>query len=90
MGQTKDRTGILILLLMSERKFQIIADEGIHAKVADGTWDRVAASMTSHFNEGNFSKGICDAVEAVGAELKTFFPRSPNDRNELPNDIIER
>ena len=89
MHNTKDRTGILIFLLMSERKFQIIADEGIHAKVADGTWDRVAGSMTSHFKDGNFGKGICDAVEAVGNELKTFFPRKADDSNELSNDIVD-
>lgn len=90
MHDTKDRTGVLILLLMSERKFQIIADEGINAKVADGTWDHVAASMASCFKEGNFGQGICDAVDAVGNELKTYFPRKSDDRDELSNEIIER
>jgi uncharacterized membrane protein len=89
MHRTKDRTGILIFLLMPERKFQIIADQGIHAKVAEGTWDRVAASMTPHFKEGNFGKGICDAVEGVGVELKKYFPRKSDDRNELSNEIVE-
>ena len=89
MHRTKDRTGILIFLLMPERQFRIIADEGIHAKVAEGTWDRVAASMTPHFKEGKFGPGICLAVEAVGLELKKYFPRQSDDRNELSNEIVE-
>ncbi|HEV8538784.1 MAG TPA: TPM domain-containing protein [Bacteroidota bacterium] len=89
MHQTRDRTGVLILLLMSERKFHIIADGGIHAKVEEGTWDRVAAHMSSQFKEGKFARGICDAVEAVGTELKTHFPRKHDDRNELSNEVVE-
>ncbi len=90
MQRTKNRTGVLILLLLSERKFQIIADEGIHSRVEEGTWDRIAADMTSHFKDGNFRKGICAAIDAVGTELKRHFPRKPDDRNELPNEIVER
>jgi uncharacterized membrane protein len=90
MQNTTHRTGVLILLLMSERKFHIIADEGIHTKVEDGAWDRIAASMSAHFKEKNFAKGICHAVEAVGIELGKYFPRGTEDRHELPNDVVER
>ncbi|SRR5712692_2871658 len=90
MHKIKDRTGVLILLLISERKFHIIGDEGIHSRVEEGTWERIAAEMTLHFKDRNFGKGICAAVDAVGRELKRHFPRRPDDRNELPNTIIER
>jgi uncharacterized membrane protein len=89
MQKTNERTGVLIFLLLSERKFQIIADEGIHAKVADGTWDRIAASMGEYFKAGDFARGLCDAVDAVGGELKQYFPGRPDDTDELSNDIIE-
>ena len=87
MHRTKDRTGVLILLLMSERKFHIIGDKGIHSRVAEGTWDRIAVEMTLHFKDGNFGKGICAGVDAAGTEIKRHFPRKPDDRNELPNTI---
>ncbi len=90
MHNTKERTGVLILLLISERKFHIMADEGIHRKVEEGTWDRIAASMSTQFKEGHFGRGLCDAVETVGAELRKHFPRSTDDTNELPNDVVER
>ncbi|MBI1807329.1 MAG: TPM domain-containing protein [Ignavibacteria bacterium] len=89
MEKTQGRTGVLILLLFSERAFQIIADEGIHAKVEDGTCDQIATRMSSHFKGGKFSEGIADAISAVGAILKKYFPLEADDRDQLPNDVIE-
>lgn len=89
MQNTRDRTGVLILLLLSDRKFQIIADEGIHRRVQDGTWDEIASQITSHFKRGNFLVGIVEAVKQVGAVLQVHFPRRPDDRNELPDNVVE-
>jgi len=87
MHDTNERNGILILLLFNERKFHIVADEGIHKKVEDGTWDRIAGSMSSHFKRGNFCDGICDAVAAVGRVLQRHFPRKTDHGNELPDEV---
>jgi uncharacterized membrane protein len=89
MHHTKDRTGILIFLLVSERKFHIIADGGIHNKVEEGTWDGVAAGMSAHFKQGNFRQGVSEAIGTVGAILSMHFPRAAEKGNELPNEIIE-
>ena len=90
MHKTQNRTGVLIMLLFKERKFQIIADEGIHSKVPDGTWDRIAGTLSSHFAKGNFFDGICAAVDAVGSELHKLFPHRSNDTNELSDDVEVR
>ena len=91
MEKTDRRTGILILILVSERKFHIVADEGIHQFVAEGTWDRIAAQMSGKFREGRFAAGIIEAVEAAGEELARHVPREAGDaRNELSDDIVER
>lgn len=89
MHKTQHRNGILIFLLVSERRFQIIADEGIHTKVEDGTWEAVAATMSSHFRERNFRKGITEALRAVGEILSRHFPATGQKANELPNDVVE-
>jgi uncharacterized membrane protein len=88
MEKTRDRTGVLIMLLMSEHQFEIVADEGINAQVAEGTWDTLAARMSAHFREGKFRDGVAHAVRTVGEELAKHFPRKPDDTNELPDDII--
>src|SRR5689334_19825278 len=90
MWNTEHRTGVLIMLLVSERKFQIIADEGIHAKVQEGTWDRIATSMTDHFHADMYAQGLLEAVSAVGSELKEHFPSSGPGSNELPDTVVER
>ena len=90
MTKTKDRTGILIFLLLEDKKFFILADDGIHTKVKDGSWDKIAGEMSDHFSQKNFRLGILHGVKSVGAELAKYFPRKYNDTNELPNDVRVR
>ncbi len=88
MERTSKRTGVLILLLFNERRFHIIGDEGIHAKVGDALWGKVAAKMGEQFRSGHFRQGIVAGVEEVGKELATHFPRTMLGPNELPDDVI--
>ena len=89
MEKTRDRIGVLILILFAERQFQIVADEGIHTKVEEGTWETLAARMSSHFKAGEYRDGIIYVVQEVGSLLARHFPRRAGDTNELPNDVIE-
>jgi uncharacterized membrane protein len=90
MTKTKDRTGILLFLLLEDKKFFILADDGIHTKVENGTWEKIANEMSRHFSQKNFRLGILHGVQSVGLELSKFFPRKSNDTNELPNDVRVR
>ena len=89
MEKTKERTGVMIMILFSTRQFHIVGDEGIHAKVPDGTWDSIAQQMTAHFKKGNYRDGIDEAVAEVGKVLAANFPRSEKNTNELPDDVVE-
>ena len=87
MTKTKNRTGILIFLLLEDKKFFILADDGIHAKVKEGTWEKIATEMSNHFSQKNFPMGIIHGVASVGEELSRFFPKKTDDTDELPNDV---
>jgi uncharacterized membrane protein len=87
MDKTKGKSGVLLFLSLSERAFQIVADEGINKKVSDKYWIDLAASLTSHFKEKNFCHGICMIVQEIGSTLSREFPRHANDTNELTNDV---
>lgn len=89
MDKTERRSGVLILVLLSERKFQIIADEGIHSRVDAGTWDAIASEMTGHFRKGNIRDGIAAAIDRVGEALTRHLPRSPHQTDQLSNEVIE-
>ncbi len=87
MTKTRDRTGVLIFLLLEDRKFFLLADEGIHTKVEEGTWTKIASEMSSHFSEKKYRQGIIHGIQTVGTVLSKFFPRKYDDKNELPNEV---
>lgn len=87
MVNTRDRNGVLFYLAIKPHKFAIIGDIGINTKVPADFWDGIKLQMLEHFREGNFSKGLIEAIEMAGKELKAHFPWHKNDENELPNEI---
>lgn len=87
--RTKGRTGILIYLSLAEHRAEIIADEAIAAKVPAEVWGDAMAAMLVHIKDGRMADGMIAAVEKVGVVLARHFPRDANDRNELPDRLIE-
>jgi uncharacterized membrane protein len=87
MMKTKERTGILIFILLEAKEFFILADEHINQKVAPRSWDSVAEAMATQFAKKEFREGLLNAVRAVGDHLATHFPAKPGDKNELSNKV---
>lgn len=87
MHNTRDKTGILLFVVLGERKFYILADEGINSKVEQNTWDDVRNEIQSNFLSGNYTNGILIGIEKVGNILNKFFPIKSDDTNELSNKI---
>lgn len=88
MHATRDKTGILLYLLLHERQFYILADQGINEKVTQGTWDSVRDEIQVKFHEGNFCDGMIAGIEKVGKILSEHFPVKADDTNELSNRIV--
>jgi uncharacterized membrane protein len=88
MHKTKQRTGVLIFILLNDRKFEIIADEGINGKINEQVWDEIENSVRQEFKEGNFLNGVMHCVNLIGAKLNEHFPKEADDTDELPNDVI--
>ena len=88
MHNTRDKTGILLFLLLNERQFYILADQGIHTKVDDETWHKIRDEIQDHFKNGNFSEGLIWGIERVGKILSKHFPIKEDDSNELSNEIV--
>lgn len=90
INKTKDKTGILIFIVLREREFYILADSGINEKVEPDTWDKIKELMESYFRRGQFCKGLLIAVEEIGNVLAKFFPIKKDDVNEISNMIVVR
>lgn len=87
MHKTAERNGVLIYLAVNNRKFAILGDAGINAKVPENFWDAIKHEMLSNFRNGEFTQGLCIAIQSAGEQLKQHFPYQQGDVNELSDDI---
>ena len=88
-GRTTGRTGILIYLSLAERRAEIIADEAILKVTDEHTWGEAMTALLTNVREGRVGDGIVAAVQRVGLVLSEHFPRSAEDNNEIPDQLIE-
>jgi putative membrane protein len=86
---TRARTGVLLFVSVAEHYVEIIADEGINARVPPGTWDKAVADFVERVRAGQIAEGFLAVVEVVSGRLTEHFPSPPDDRDELPNRVIE-
>ncbi|MGQ4273626.1 TPM domain-containing protein [Terrihabitans sp. B22-R8] len=85
---TKDRTGVLIYVARAERRVEIIADDGIAARVDQSEWDEVAEEIVREAREGRLTEGLITAIHHSGRLLAKHFSPAPDDANELPDQLI--
>jgi len=87
MNNTKLQNGVLIYVAIDDKNFVIYGDVGINKVVPNNFWDSTKDIMQSHFKSGNFKQGLVEGIQKSGEQLKTYFPYSNTDTNELSNDI---
>jgi uncharacterized membrane protein len=87
MHKTAERNGVLFYLAVKDRKFAILGDAGINAKVHAGFWDDISELLTKNFKEGKFTEGLSEGIILAGKHLKIHFPHQKDDVNELPDEI---
>ena len=87
--QTEARTGILIYVALAERRVEIVADAGINAKVEQAAWGELAGEIVAAARAKALVDGIIAAVRRAGSLLAAHFPHRPDDRNELPDRVVE-
>lgn len=86
---TERNNGVLIYLMLADRKVEIVADRGIHAKLGDATWASICRAMEYEFRNGNFEQGALVGVQQVATYLTVHYPQGVNEElNELPDRPI--
>jgi uncharacterized membrane protein len=85
---TAHNNGVLIYLLLADRKVEIVADRGIDARVGASGWQKICAEMETDFRSGNFQGGAIKGIQAVSRELATYFPKQGAGPNELPDTPV--
>jgi len=88
MTATKDRNAVLLYFAMKDRQMAILGDEGIHQKLGQDFWNNKVAAILEDFKKQNFTEGICKIIADVGDALKSNFPYTAEDKNELDDNIV--
>jgi putative membrane protein len=90
LHNTKDRTGILILVSLLEKRVHVLADKGINDRVPPGTWDGLVNGILDGIRTGNATDAICEAIAKCGALLSQVSPSDTGDNpDELPDNLIQ-
>lgn len=90
LQSTRERTGVLIFVSIQERLAELIADEGIAAKVDPKAWDMAMGLLTDGIKRGQPAEGFEQAIAHCGEILATHFPaRAGDNPDELSNTVVE-
>jgi putative membrane protein len=86
---TEERTGVLIYVALADRRVEVVADAGINSKVSQDALDQLVQHVVTAAQAGTLADGLVAAVNNAGTLLREHFPPRPNDRNELPDRVVE-
>lgn len=81
---TEANNGVLIYVLLADRRLEIVADRGIHARVAPELWNVIARGMEQAFASGRFEAAAIDAVRAVADCLEADATRRIDELPDRP------
>lgn len=83
---TRENTGILVYVLLSERAIEIVADRGVSSLVDDASWLAICQRLRDRFFAGEFQAGALAAIDEISRLLVEHFPAEEGDNpDELPN-----
>jgi uncharacterized membrane protein len=85
---TEHNSGVLIYVLLADRRVEIVADRGINAKVEDGAWKSICAQMQQAFGARRFEDGAVAGIAAISDLLAQHFPAGSSNPNELPDEPV--
>ncbi|TMG79358.1 MAG: hypothetical protein E6H75_01145 [Betaproteobacteria bacterium] len=86
---TEHNSGVLIYLLLADRRVEIVADRGIHSKVGTAAWEAICGEMQQEFARGQFERGVVIGVRAISDLLAAHYPARGGDKpNELPDKPV--
>ncbi|MFE1597326.1 TPM domain-containing protein [Methylobacterium sp. ID0610] len=88
LTRTRGRTGLLLFLALAERHAEIVADEGVLARLDARAWADLIADLTAALRRGEVEAGLVAAVTRLGERLAAGLPPEPGSADELPNRVI--
>lgn len=85
---TEHNSGVLIYLLLADKRVEIIADRGIHSRVGAAAWEAICGEMQREFAQGRFEQGVTAGIQAISDLLAAHYPPEGQNPNELPDKPV--
>jgi putative membrane protein len=86
---TQHHSGVLLFVSLAERYVEIVADQGIHAKIGESRWQEIVKLFVDEVSQGKVTDGFVAAIGACGAAMAEHYPAIPGKPNELSDGLIE-
>lgn len=87
VSSTVDRTGVLFLVAVFERRVEVAVDQGIASRVDESVWQEVVESLQARLAGPGRGEAVVQAVTDLGAILARHkLPRRVDDVNELSDE----
>jgi len=85
---TEENSGILIYVLLADRRVEIVADRGYAGGVTDEQWREICHTIEATYHEGRFRDGSLEGVKGCARHAARLFPSRGTDANELPDEVV--
>jgi uncharacterized membrane protein len=87
---TEENSGILLYLLLAERKIEIVADRGIAKLVEQTEWNKICQQLHNQLAADQVVEGLSKAITEFGTLLRQHYPIDGdlNNPDELNNELI--
>lgn len=84
---TAGNNGVLVYLLLADRRIEIVADRGLHGLVSDEQWRGICQLLEERLRNGDKTEAVLAAINEVSNLLAQHFPRLADDmdEDELPD-----
>lgn len=89
LQKTSNYQAVMIFVSLYEQYIEIVADSAISAKIDNAFWQSTIDTFLANVKNGKFEEGYLQAINEICAILVEYFPIETNDKNELPDCLIE-
>jgi uncharacterized membrane protein len=87
---TEHNNGVLIYLLLADRRIEIVTDRGLNERVSAPQWQAVAQALSKCIQSNQMAQGLELAIESIHQMLMQHFPltQGKDNINELPDAVV--
>jgi putative membrane protein len=90
ISQTRERTGVLIMLSILERQIYVLPDRPLAQQVPMERWSQIVQAAVERLKNQDIAGGLSEGIEQCGRLLAEVCPvRSGDNPDELPNQLIQ-